>query len=507
MKHDTVNGMKDSSLKTKAGGERFGRAKKPTAPEILEVRSRRSKPRPLGVASYYCQALIHRAHVVMLTEQGILTREETARILEGIKEVEREAEEDERLTSYMSTEAALIGKVGEVGGKMHIGRSRNDLAQTQRRMFYRDEIERLIGAVIEYRRALLRVAEENLDAVMPGYTHWRQAQPVTLGHYLVAHADAAGRSVERLEDLYKRTNLNTLGSAALAATGWNIDRSRTMELLGFDGLCENSYDCVAAHDYVIEFASAIVIHMSNLSRLAEDLQIWSSDEFGMIDLDEAYAGTSSIMPQKKNPSSLEMVKGFAAESIGALVKVASSVKGVAYTNVGDRMALEPVTMETAIGSTKIMSGVVSTLTPMKEVMLSKVSKGFSTMTELADTLVRSYGISFRQAHDIIANITSKAISEGKSAEQITVEMIEDAALESIGKRLEMSEEELRLATDPFENVRRRKVVGGPAPEEVKRMIDDRYVKIDIEESRHRERQDRLEKAYQRLDTAEKTIKN
>ncbi|MCW3979001.1 MAG: argininosuccinate lyase, partial [Candidatus Bathyarchaeota archaeon] len=455
--------------------------------------------------SYYCQALIHRAHVVMLTEQGILSKEEGARILEGLKEVEKEAEEDERLTSYMATEAALIGRVGEVGGRMHTGRSRNDLAQTQRRMYYRDGIEEIISAIIEFRKAFLEKAEENIETVMPGYTHWRQAQPVTLGHYLVAHADAAGRSIERLEDVYRRTNLNTLGSAAIAGTGWPVDRLRTMEFLGFDGLLENSYDCVAAHDHVIELASAIAIHVTNLSRLADDLQIWSSDEFGMIDLDEAYAGTSSIMPQKKNPSSLEMVKGFASEIIGVLMMAVSSVKGVSYTNLGDRMPLEPVTIDTAIGATRVMAGVVSTLTPMREKMLSH-ARGFSTMTELADTLVRNHGLSFRQAHDVIASTTSRAISEGKMVDQITIEMVEEAALEGIGGELGISEEELRLAVDPTENVRRRKVVGGPAPEEVKRMIDDRRSKVDLEEARHRERKENLEKAYKRLAAAEKTIK-
>jgi argininosuccinate lyase len=441
----------------------------------------------------------------MLTEQSILSNEEGASILNGIKEVEKEAEGDEKLTSYMSTEKALIEKIGEVGGKMHTGRSRNDLAQTQRRMFYRDQIERLIEAITNFRKALLKKAEENVNAVMPGYTHWRQAQPITLGHYLMAHVDAAGRSIGRLEDAYKRTNLNTLGAAALAGTGWPIDRTRTMELLGFDALCENSYDCVATHDYVVELASTIAIHMSNLSRLAEDLQIWSSDEYSMIDLDESYAGTSSIMPQKKNPSCLEMVKRFAAESIGALMTTISSVKGVAYTNIGDRAELEPVTIDISIGSTDVMAGVVLTLTPMKETMLMKTTKGFSTMTELADTLVRDCGLSFREAHDTIAVTTSRAIDEELTADQITNEMIEEAALKSIGRKLDASKVDLKLAISPIENVNRRKVIGGPAPMEVNRMINDRRIKIDDEISRIVERRNTLEKACQKLMKAENEI--
>jgi argininosuccinate lyase len=224
-------------------------------------------------------------------------------------------------------------------------------------------------------------------------------------------------------------------------------------------------------------------------------------------LDEAYAGTSSIMPQKKNPSSLEMIKGFTAESIGALMNVASSVKGVAYTNIGDRMALDPLIIGTTIGCSNVMSGVIATLEPIKETMMSKVTKGFSTMTELTDTLVRNHGISFRQAHDIIANVTSKVFSEGKTAGDITINMVNDASLTSIGKRLEILEKELRLATDPFENVKRRSVTGGPAPKEVERMIHDRLQKINDMEIMHKARQKKLEDAYEILNEKEKTILN
>ncbi|MEM2920889.1 MAG: argininosuccinate lyase [Candidatus Bathyarchaeia archaeon] len=485
--------------------DRFGRVKSSVAPEILSLLEKRASPTQSAVASYYCQTLIHRAHVVMLAEQGILTKQEAASILKGILEVAEEAKGNARLVTYMATEAALIQKIGEVGGKMHIGRSRNDLGHTQQRMYYRDQIERVIGEVINYRKALLRKAEETLDAVMPGYTHWRQAQPITLGHYLVAHADAAARTIERLEDAYKRTNLNPLGSAALAGTGWPVDRRRTAELLGFSDLCENTIDAVASHDYVVEVASALAIHMSDLSRLAEDLQMWSSEDFQLVDLDEAYAGTSSIMPQKKNPSSLEMVKRFAAESIGVLVAAVTSVKGTSYTNIQDREGIEPVMFDTVAGCTSIMAGVVSTLIPLKENMLLKARKGFSTMTEVADMLVRSFGLTFRQAHDLIAEVTLKSISEGKAADQILPEMVEEAALTCLGKKLVISEESLKAATDPVENVKRRRNLGGPAPDEVGRMIMDRWKKINAEESRHIKRLEALETAYNALAEAEKRI--
>jgi len=485
--------------------ERFGRASKAEAPEISELNRWRRNPTSFDVASYYCQVLIHRVHTVMLAEEGIIGRDEAAKILEGIREVEKMAEVDASLVGYMSTETALIKRIGEIGGRMHIGRSRNDLGHAQRRMYYRDQTERLIGAVIDFQRLLLRKAEENVETVMPGYTHLRQAQPVTLAHYLVAHVDAAARSVERLEDVYGRTNLNPMGAVALAGTGWPVNRRRTTELLGFDALCENSQDCVAAIDYVMELGSAVAIHMSNLSRLAEDIQIWSSDEHGMIDLDESYAGTSSIMPQKKNPLILESVKGYAAEAIGSLVSTVASVKGVSYSNTSDRVLLEPVSLDTAVGGTRVMAGVVSTMTPMKDVMLERLREGFSTTTDLADILVRLHGVSFRQAHDVVVDVILKALAQGKKAEEISTDMVAESSEKVVGRRLEVSEEEIRSAVDPVQNLERRSSVGGPAPGSVEKMIRGRLATIAAQEERHHRRIDRLKKAYDELARAEKRL--
>ena len=479
-----------SSGQREAAGERFGRASKSSAPEIKELEFNRAHPQNIDVASYYCQVLIHRAHTVMLTEKGIITREEAIKIIEGIKEVEEDAMRDDELVGYMATEFALINKIGEVGGKMHIARSRNDLGHTQRRLYYRDQVERLTESVINFVKALLKKSDENLETVMPGYTHWRQAQPTTFAHYLIAHVDAAVRTVERLEDLYRRTNLCAMGACAFAGTGWDIDRHRVKELLGCDALVENSQDAVGSIDYVIEFASAVAIHMSNLSRLAEDLQIWSSDEYGMIDIDEAYAGTSSIMPQKKNPLILERIKSYAAESIGSMVATAASIKGVSYTNAQDRVNLEPEMIDLAVGSTKVMAGLTASLTPMKDRMLENLMNGFSAMTDLADTLVRNFGISFRQAHDVIVSTTLKALSDGKRADQITQEMIRESSRETLGLELKIPEMDLHQSIDPVENVKRRKLIGGPAPESVKSAISDRWIIVDKMESRLNQRKTR-----------------
>jgi len=485
--------------------ERFGRASKAEAPEISELNRWRSSPKSFDVASYYCQVLIHRAHTVMLAEEGMIGRDEAAEIIAGIEEVARSAEGNPSLVGYMSTETALIKRIGEVGGKMHVGRSRNDLGHAQRRMYFRDQGERLIDAILDFQRLLLRKAEENVETVMPGYTHLRQAQPVSLAHYLVAHVDAAARSVERLEDAYRRTNLSPMGAAALAGTGWPINRRRVMELLGFDALCENSQDCVATIDYVVDLASAVAIHTSNLSRLAEDLQIWSSDEYGMIDLDEAYAGTSSIMPQKKNPLILESVKGYAAEAIGGLVSTVASVKGVSYSNTSDRVLLEPVSLDTAVGGTRVMAGVVSTMTPMKDVMLERLREGYSTATDLADALVRLHGISFRQAHDVVVDVITESLARGRRAAEITPGMVAESSEKVVGRRLEISDEELRSAIDPVQNLLRRSSVGGPAPDSVRSMIRDRRERIMAQEERHHRRVDRLKKAYDELAGAEKRL--
>ncbi len=485
--------------------ERFGRASKASSPWIQELYSWRESPQSFDVASYYGQIFIHRAHTVMLAEENIITHDEASKIITGIKKVEQIAMNDPKLVGYMSTETALIKEIGEIGGKMHIGRSRNDLGHSQRRIYYRDQVNRLIGSVIDFRKRLTDTASNHLDAVMPGYTHWRQAQPITLAHYIMAHVEAAGRTVERLEGVYDRANLSPMGAAAFAGTGWPVNRYRTMELLGFDGLVENTHDAVAAIDYFMELSAALGIHMSNLSRLAEDIQIWSSDEFKLIELDEAYAGTSSIMPQKKNPLILEQVKSYSAEALGAMVSTMTSMKGVSYTNIVDRTMLEPVIIDTAVGSTNVMAGLVQTIVPLRENMMKRLSEGFSTMTDLADTLVRLYNLSFRQAHDIIVNVTVEALKEGVKAEEITSEMIELASEMVIGKPLRVPEKDLQQALNPVLNVNRRNGVGGPAPEAVKAMIDTQKTRIAEEERRQMLRLGKLKQAKNKLLEAEKRL--
>ena len=482
--------------------ERFGRAKKPTAPEITQLYDWRNQPQTFDIASYYNQILIHRAHTVMLCEEKIIKPEEARTIIKGIQEVEAELRGDPKLVNYMSTETALIKKIGEVGGKMHIGRSRNDLAHTKRRLYYRDQINRVIDSIIEYQRRLITTSEQNLETYMPGYTHWRQAQPITLAHYIMSHVEAATRTINRLEDIYKRTNLSPLGGAAFAGTGWPLNRYRTMELLGCDGLVENTLDGIASMDYYMEFASAIAIHLNNLSRLSEDIQVFSSDEFMFIDLDEAYAGTSSIMPQKKNPIILEQVRSYASEAIGAATSIYTSMKGMPYTNTSDRVLLKPVMIDTTVGATNAMGGLVLSMKPIPENMRQKLREGFSTMTDVADTLVRLFNLSFRQAHDIIAHVTVEALEKGVLAEEITPEMISKAAVEVVGKPLLIPAANLEQSVNPELNVKRRNGIGMPAPSSVSAMIQAEKGRVNDAENHLKNRLAMLEQAKYKLVEAE-----
>ncbi|HEX9914435.1 MAG TPA: lyase family protein, partial [Candidatus Bathyarchaeia archaeon] len=280
---------------------------------------------------------------------------------------------------------------------------------------------------------------------------------------------------------------------------------RVRELLGFSGLVENTQDAVAAVDYFMELSAAVAIHMNNLSRLAEDLQIWSSDEFRLLDFDEAYAGTSSIMPQKKNPLVLEQVKSYSSESIGNMVSVVASMKGTAHTHIVDRVLLEPAALDTAVGATNVMGGLVETLTPMRDNMLQRLREGYSTMTELADTLVRLHGVGFRQAHDVVVEVTLAAIRDGVRSEDITPSMVEEASVKVLGRPLTVQAGELKAALDPVSNVDRRSLPGGPAPSAVKIMIGNQRKKLAEEKKRRAARMGALERAKVKLGEAEKSL--
>ncbi|NYT19310.1 MAG: argininosuccinate lyase, partial [Methanosarcinales archaeon] len=289
--------------------------------EIIEFTSSMSADKWI----FNSDVLVDLAHTVMLKERNVIRAEDCQKILEGLLKIREEGIEKLDHTYediHISLESRLIDMVGEdVGGRMHSGRSRNDEVATCIRLTLRDELLLIMEDLINLRNTLIDVASENVDTLMPGFTHLQHAQPTTLAHHLTAHANAIGRDFERTRDCYSRVNMSPLGAAAFASTGFDLDRERTRTLLGFDGIIENSMDAVSSRDFLIETAAVFANLMINLSKMAEELVIWSTSEFAFIELDDRYASTSSIMPQKKNPDTAELLRGKSGVAIGSLMSL------------------------------------------------------------------------------------------------------------------------------------------------------------------------------------------
>ena len=424
------------------------------------------------------------AHTVMLKEQGIIKDSDCAGILEGLLKI-KEGGIDKLDHTYedihISLESKLIDLVGEdVGGRMHSGRSRNDEVATCIRLVLRDELLGLMDDLALLRGSLYSTADKNIDTLMPGFTHLQHAQPTTLAHHLIAHANAFGRDFDRTQSAISRVNLCPLGAAAFASTGFNIDRTRTQTLLGFDDLVENSMDAVSSRDFLIESASVLANIMINLSKMAEEIVIWSTSEFDFIELDDMYASTSSIMPQKKNPDTAELVRGKSGVAIGSLMSLLSICKALPLSYNRDLQEATPNiwrSIETTRAAVRIMAGMVGTMKVNIDMMAEQSVAGFTTATELADTLVRVTGVPFRTAHQIVGVLA-------RGSGEPTLGEIDAVAHSVIGGSLSgrgLTEEMVREALDPTANIKKRNVTGGPAPDEVRRSINSQMAKLGKDE--------------------------
>jgi argininosuccinate lyase len=421
---------------------------------------------------------IHKAHVIMLREQGLLTSDEARQILRGLSELEKEGiyegELDEGTDLYMNLESQLIKKVGEVAGKMHIGRSRNDIYATSVRMEVRNQVIITVDYLLGLIESILEVAQNHIKTLMPGYTHWQHAQPVTLAHYLTGITQSLIRDLDRLTSVFARTNKCPLGAAALATTGFPINREKVASLLGFNGIIENSYDAVASRDFLAESASTLAILMTTLSRLAEDFIIWNTFEFSFLNMPDEFSATSSIMPQKKNPIVLEHIKGRAGHVIAAVTSVLTILKGTSFSHnreiAGE--AASPVHNAFGLvqGCLEMLCHIFPLLTFNTELMSQRIAQGFSTVTELTDLLVRQKGISFRQAHHIIGRVVNELLDKSQGIENLSSAMIDQASREVLGYNMHLSEDNIRKALDPYFNVATREVVGGPSPQSMETLI-------------------------------------
>ncbi|HPE63486.1 MAG TPA: argininosuccinate lyase [Methanothrix sp.] len=452
-------------------GERLGEI----SGEVLEFISSREADRWI----YEADLLVDRAHLVMLKERGLIAPEEFREIVAGLDKIDEDSL-GEGEDVHEAIEAELIAQVGAVGGRMHTGRSRNDEVATCIRIVLRDEILGLMAEVNDLCKALVKRAAENAESIIPGFTHLQHAQPTTLAHHLLAHADALLRDVDRLRDSYSRVNRSPLGAAAFASTGFDIDRARTAELLGFDGLVENSMDAVSTRDFLLEALSNSAILMANLSRLAEELILWSTSEFGYVELDNLFTSTSSIMPQKKNPDTAELVRGKSGSVFGSLVAALTICKALPMSYNRDLQEATPNLwrgISTTRGAVRIMAGAVSSAKFRTDRLEAASSAGFSTATELADSLVRKTKIPFRTAHQIVGALAAKGGTP-------TIRDLDEAAERIAGFRPSergFAERELKAALDPKENVAARSKIGGPAPSETKRMVADRLKRIEENE--------------------------
>jgi argininosuccinate lyase len=408
-------------------------------------------------------------HARMLRKQSIISEDEAVKIIAGLYAVSQEIEQGkfqfkpELEDIHMAIEARLTEKIGEAGGKLHTARSRNDQVALDMRLFVKRVTQETIAAIRELECALLEQAEANKDAVMPGYTHLQLAQPILFAHHILAYFEMLERDAGRFKDCLERTDVMPLGSGALAGVTYDIDREFVAKELGFSQISRNSMDAVSDRDFVIEYEAAASICMMHLSRLAEELVIWSSAEFSFVELDDAYATSSSIMPQKKNPDTAEMVRGKTGRVYGNLMAILTTMKGLplAYDKdlQEDKKGLFD-TVDTLIPGLTIFSGLIKTLKINRQNMAKDAGKGYMLATDIADYLVKK-GETFRNAHGIVAKLVAYAISQNKTFSELT--------LDEYRKFSPLFDKDV-YGINIMSSLKARNVPGGTAPEQVEKAL-------------------------------------
>ncbi|MDK2767811.1 MAG: argininosuccinate lyase [Sphingomonas sp.] len=412
-----------------------------------------------------------KAHVAMLGQQGIVSAEDAATISAGLDAVAEDyardgVPEDLALEDiHMLTESRLAEKIGPVAGRLHTARSRNDQVATDFRLWVRDASDQVLTALDALQGALLTRAQEHADSVMPGFTHLQSAQPVTLGHHLMAYFEMIARDVSRFSDNRARGNLCPLGSAALAGTGFPLDREMTAAALGFDGPTRNSLDAVSDRDFALDYLMAAAQCSLHLSRLAEEFVIWASQPFGFVKLSDQWSTGSSIMPQKRNPDAAELVRGHSGRIVGCLTALMITMKGLPLAYSKDMQDDKPPVFEAhdlLALSIAAMTGMVESASFRTDRMRGLAESGFATATDLADWLVREGGIPFREAH----HITGRAVAAAE-AKGVRLDQLELAELQAIDGRIDARVFDV-LTVDA--SVASRMSFGGTAPTRVRAAI-------------------------------------
>jgi argininosuccinate lyase len=446
------------------------------------------------------------AHLVMLSRQGIVEKGDAKKILGVLKKLHKTGIKGIKLDPelediHMAIEAHIINEVGEAGGRIHTARSRNDQVACDLRMKTRDDVNMLSKAVIGILIALLGVAEKNTQTLMPSFTHLQHAQPTTLAHHLLAYVDSLLRSLNRLEESYKRVDLCPLGAGAGTTTSFPVDRELTAEMLGFEVVLENSMDAVSSRDYMVEIASIASLLSLDVSRIAEELILWSTSEFSFIELSDNLASTSSIMPQKKNPDILEIIRARTGAAMGSLFSLSVMLRSLPQSYNRDLQETSPVffgCIDNVTTSLTLISKVVETMKVNEEKMNAAGLNDFSTATELVDVIVREKKLPFRTAHRIVGAAVSSAIKEGLSPSEISTEFLDGIAVSTTGKSLDLSNEQITSALNPLLAVKARKIIGGPAPEVVEKTIKERFNVVAKKEKNLAEREEKLKNSKKTL---------
>ena len=411
------------------------------------------------------------AHVTMLGACGIISDEDAQLIKKGLNSLKEKAEKEELSFSvdyediHLNLEKLLIDEIGPVGGKLHTARSRNDQIATDMHLYLRTQVTEIISGITEFQETLIKVAEKHIETVVPGYTHLQRAQPISFGHHLMAYFWMLQRDKERLQDSIKRINISPLGAGALAGTTFPIDREMTAKLMGFDGIYENSLDAVSDRDFIAEFLNNASLIMMHLSRLSEEIILWSSQEYHFIELDDTFSTGSSIMPQKKNPDMAELIRGKTGRVYGNSFGLLTLLKGLPLAYNKDMQEDKEGmfdTVTTLKGSLKIFNGMIETMKVHTDVMKESVYNDFSNATELADYLAAK-GVPFREAHEIVGKLVLFCIQKGYYLLDLPFEKLKEAS--------DLIEKDVYEALRPEEAVRRRNSAGGTGFSQVRIAIE------------------------------------
>jgi argininosuccinate lyase len=410
------------------------------------------------------------AHVQMLGECNIIPLEDAEKIKDGLKNIKQKIENGEVQFSvehediHMNIEKLLIEEIGPIGGKLHTGRSRNDQVATDMHLYLKHKTEEMIGLVEDVQQAFLKQAKEHVETILPGYTHLQRAQPISFAHHLMTYFWMFERDKERLQDSLKRVNVLPLGAGALAGTTFPINRERVAELLGFDGIYPNSMDAVSDRDFIVEFLSIASILMTHISRLSEELVIWSSQEFQFVELDDSFCTGSSIMPQKKNPDVPELLRAKTGRVYGNLIGLLTVLKGLPLAYNKDMQEDKEGmfdTVATLDGSLKLLAPMIETMQVNQDKMRKAVKEDYSNATDITDYLVTK-GLPFRDAHEVIGKIVLYSIQQKKYLLELTIEEYKQFS--------SLFEEDIYPILEPEHVVAARNSLGGTAPQQVLEQI-------------------------------------